>query len=239
MQKQIIIDSRMRKVEKEYLRSSGYKIIEIPTNNLVYPEISSHVDIFCSKIDDNIFLEPTVFNHFKNKSYNLKNLICGKKQVIGKYPLDIPYNICQIGKNIIHNFKYTDDKILEYIIKNNLNKIDIKQGYSNCSIAVISENSAIVSDRNIARILEKNNINVLLLDKSLDIKLLKNNNSYSKMNGFIGGCMARIGSKIIVFGDLEKIEEGNPIRDFIKKQKIELIEFKGYDLIDYGGIIIP
>ena len=35
--------------------------------------------------------------------------------------------------------------------------ININQGYSNCSIAVIDSNSAIVTDKNIAEILIKNN----------------------------------------------------------------------------------
>ena len=48
--KYLIIDERMRDIEKNTLRNLGYELIEIKKNNNVYPEISSHVDIFTCKI---------------------------------------------------------------------------------------------------------------------------------------------------------------------------------------------
>lgn len=62
---------------------------------------------------------------------------------------------------------------MEIIKDEKLNMININQGYSNCSIAVIDENSAIVTDKKIADILKKNNIDVLLIEDKIDIKLLK------------------------------------------------------------------
>ena len=50
----IIIDSRMRKVEKEYLSQYG-DLIELPDQSSVYEEISSHPDIFFCKINNQIF----------------------------------------------------------------------------------------------------------------------------------------------------------------------------------------
>ena len=45
-----IIDGRMRAFEKAFLRGLGYELIEVPKSTRVYPEISSHVDIFAGKI---------------------------------------------------------------------------------------------------------------------------------------------------------------------------------------------
>lgn len=42
----LIIDHRMRNDEKKMLKSIGYNLIELPENENVYYEISSHVDIF-------------------------------------------------------------------------------------------------------------------------------------------------------------------------------------------------
>lgn len=56
-----IIDCRMRECEKEFLQSLGYRLIEIPKSEEVYPEISSHVDIFACKINNTIFLEKSIF----------------------------------------------------------------------------------------------------------------------------------------------------------------------------------
>ena len=88
----------------------------------------------------------------------------------------------------------------------------------------------------IIRILQKHGIKTLYLDEKLDIKLL-NENEYSEKTGFIGGCISRIKNKIIVFGDLDKIDFQNKIRSFIHERNLEVIEFKGLDVIDYGGLI--
>ena len=116
--------------------------------------------------------------------------------------------------------------------------IDINQGYSNCSIAVIDDKSVVVTDKKIAEKLIENDIDVLLLEENLDIKLLKNDGKYSKMNGFIGGCMSRIENKIIIFGDISKKDKEKKIRNFIQSRNLELVSFKGLDVIDYGGVLV-
>ncbi len=154
-----------------------------------------------------------------------------------QYPDDAKYNVCQIGNKVIHNFKFTDTKILEYIEKENLQKIQISQGYANCSIAVINQNAAIVTDSKIAEILRNDGIEILCLDYLPDIKLLNAQNEFSQMKGFIGGAMARIEDKMIVFGDLKKIDKEGKIKDFIQKVHLEIVDFEGLDVIDYGGMV--
>lgn len=139
---------------------------------------------------------------------------------------------------MIHNFKYTEPKILEFIEKQNLQKIQIAQGYSNCSIAVISENAVIVTDKTIAETLKKYHIDVLYLDSLPDIKLLNEKHEYSQMQGFIGGAMARVEDKMMVFGDLRKIDKHNKIREFIQKYDLKIVDFEGLDVMDYGGIMV-
>lgn len=226
----IIIDNRMRDFEKFKLKSLDKNLYEINKCEKLYPEISSHVDIHCCKIGDQLI----VSNHI----LNIQNCIYGESNLSSTYPNDIAYNLCIIGKNAIHNFKYTDKKILELLDIKNYNKINIKQGYSKCSIAVIDSNSAIVTDSKIANILSKNNIDVLLLDKAIEKNIhLLNNNNYSTMTGFIGGCISRIDDYIFVSGDLSKIDVDNKIRTFISNKGLSLIDFPGEDIIDYGGII--
>ncbi len=154
-----------------------------------------------------------------------------------QYPDDVKYNVCQIGNKVIHNFKFTDTKILEYIEKENLQKIQISQGYANCSIAVINQNAAIVTDSKIAEILRNDEIEILCLDYLPDIKLLNAQNEFSQIKGFIGGAMARIEDKMIVFGDLKKIDKEGKIKDFIQNYHIEIVDFEGLDVIDYGGMV--
>ncbi len=233
MKKRVIIDNRIRKIEKEKLIELGYELIEINTSTKVYPEISSHVDIFACKVRDKIIIEPT---QYQNIMPYAKKSIKGQDEIQEKYPADIKYNVCTIGKKAIHNFQYTDAKLKQELINNNYELINTAQGYTNCSIAVIDDNSAIVSDKGLYKILKFNDIDTLLVENNLDIKLL-NGENYSSKKGFIGGCITRLGDSIIVFGDLNKIDIDGRIRDFITSKKIKIIEFKDFDIIDYGGLI--
>lgn len=233
MEKRVIIDNRMRKLEKEQLKKLGYELIEINTSTKLYPEISSHVDIFACKVRDKIIIELT---QYQNIIQYAKNSIKGQDEIQEKYPDDIKYNVCTIGKKAIHNFQYTDERLKQELINNNYELINTTQGYTNCSIAVIDDNSAIVSDKGLYKILKFHDIDTLLVENNLDIKLL-NGENYSSKKGFIGGCITRLGDSIIVFGDLNKIDIDGRIRDFITSKKIKIIEFKGLDIIDYGGLI--
>lgn len=228
--KKVIIDNRMRQIEKQKLQNMGFEIIEVQTNPNVYTEISSHVDISVCKIENEIIVEPT------QNMNNISNKIYGKERISAEYPHDIKYNVCIIGKKAIHNLKYTDEILKKELINKGFELINTTQGYTNCSIAVIDENSAIVTDKGLNKILQKHGIKTLYLDEKLDIKLL-NENEYSEKTGFIGGCISRIKNKIIVFGDLDKIDFQNKIRSFIHERNLEVIEFKGLDVIDYGGLI--
>lgn len=231
----LVIDERMRSIEKETLKCLGYELIEIKKSTNVYPEISSHVDIFACKVKDKIVVEKHIYDILKNKFK--RKIIKGDSTVQNVYPNDINYNVCIVGNRAIHNFKYTDSKIISELNKNNFELINVKQGYSNCSIAVIDENSIILSDKGLYNSLENTGIDMLFLDYIPNIKLLNENGEYSRKNGFIGGAISRIGDNIIVFGDLDKIDYDGKIKGFIKKRNLNIIDFKRLDVIDYGGVI--
>ena len=214
--KRIMVDERMRQIEKMKLEELGYEIIEIKKNDKVYPEISSHVDIYTCKIGEKIVVEPSQYVNMAKMS----NIIKGNEEIEAQYPYDIKYNVCTIGKKALHNFKYTDTVLKEELIKQGYELINTTQGYTNCSIAIINENSAIVTDKGLYKILKK-----------------YNSGKYSNRKGFIGGAISRIGDKIIVFGDLNKIDINGKIREFINKKGTQIIDFQGLDVIDYGGIV--
>ena len=234
--KYLIIDERMRDIEKQTLQRLGYELIEIKKSTKIYSEISSHVDIFACKVKNKIIAEKHVYDILKNK---LKKyiIIQGNSVIQNFYPKDINYNVCIVGNKAIHNFKYTDSKIVQELKKNNFELINVKQGYSNCSIAVIDENSIILNDKGLYNSLNDSGLNILFLDYMPDIKLLNENGNYSEMNGFIGGAIARIDDNIVVFGDLNKVDNKSYIRKFIEKKNLNIIDFSGLDVIDYGGII--
>lgn len=227
----IIIDSRMRWKEKEYLKQFG-NILKLSLQNSVYDEVSGHPDIFLAKIEDVMFQSPNlqIDNLFFDKLY------LGEENVGAVYPSDVKYNVCQIGKNIVHDFRYTDKAILRYISDKKLNKIQVNQGYANCSISVISDTACITSDRGIYKELVKQNLEVLFIEEK-NIRLLDREGNKTKMKGFIGGATAIIGNKFILFGDSDYLENKNVILEYLNKNGLELVDFKDLEIYDYGGII--
>lgn len=223
----IIIDSRMRKEEKQYLLNFG-ELIEIAPQDYVYDEISAHPDIFFCKIDDTIFRAP-------NLEINIG--ILGEEDIGKNYPEDIKYNVAQVGRHVIHNFEFTDKKILDFIDRNNLNKINVQQGYSNCSTVAVSDTACITSDIGIYKAVKMNNIDCLLLQGNT-IKLLDKNGLETKMNGFIGGASAVINNKFILFGDVDYLQDKNKLLEFLDKYELELVDFKNLPIYDYGGVVL-
>ena len=206
--KKLLIDSRVRKVEYEYL-SKYFDVIKIPLSNDVYEEISGHSDIFYCKLQNKIICAP-------NAPIIEKEFIVGKNLVERTYPYDVSYNACQIGDFIIGS-KYTDSMIST--------NITVKQGYTKCSICVTSKNSCITSDRGIDKILKGNGINSDFIEEN-NIKLL------------IGGASFVFDNKFVLFGDIENLESKEKIIEHLKKYELELVDFKGLEVNDYGGVII-
>ena len=70
---QLIIDERMRQIEKDMLKLLGYELIEIKKNENIYTEISSHVDIFTCKIGDKLIIEPSQYDYIKSQLIDENN----------------------------------------------------------------------------------------------------------------------------------------------------------------------
>lgn len=218
--KKIIIDSRIRKVEYEKLKEY-FNVMLLPLSDEVYEEISGHSDIFYAQINNKIVSAP-------NAKIIKPEFILGKENIGRKYPKDVLYNVCQIGKVVIGS-KYMDENITPDIL--------VKQGYVKCSIAITGENSCITTDKKIAEILNKNGIDTLYIAEH-SIKLLKKDKTISKMKGFIGGATLKFDNKFLIFGDVDKLENKEKVIKHIKKYNLELIDFKGLDIYDYGGGVI-
>ncbi len=216
----LIIDSRIRDIEYNYL-SEFFNVIKLPLSNDVYEEISGHSDIFYAKINNQVIAAP-------NAEIMEQQFILGKEKVGKEYPKDVLYNVCQIGNRIIGS-KYTDKSIKPDII--------VKQGYVKCSIAVTSNNSCITSDKGIAKVLESNNIDVFYIEEN-NINLLKKDGSASTMKGFIGGASFIFDNKFVLFGDSNNLSNKDKIIQHLDKYNLELVDFKGLDIYDYGGEIV-
>ena len=133
--KYAVVDFRMRAIEKDFLRNLGYTVIDNGFNINVYDEVSSHVDIYYAKVGNVVFAAP------EKRNLLPFNVVCCTTPVGGEYPLDVPYNVCVVGNNVLHNFKHTDTVLKMYLEGHGYNLINVEQGYTNCSTVVLDDNS--------------------------------------------------------------------------------------------------
>ena len=131
---------------------------------------------------------------------------------------------------LMHNLKYTDKKILASASSKTL--IDIKQGYTRCSCAIISNNAFITNDKGIYDALTAQKYDVLLLPYG-DIEL------EGFEYGFIGGTCGLIDNNTMAFfGNLNKYKYGTDVKKFLKKHNVEPVYLYDGRLIDRGSLLV-
>ena len=58
------------------------------------------------------------------------------------------------------------------------------------------------------------------------------------MKGFIGGATLVFDNKFILFGDSKYLNNKDKILEHLHNHNLELVDFKGLDIYDYGSGII-
>lgn len=148
------------------------------------------------------------------------------------YPFDIGYNAVRIGKYFVHNLQHTAFDLMQKIDELNLIKVNVKQGYTKCNIAVLDEKHAITSDRGIFDALKSYapDINLLLIEpKHVELPKFP--------YGFIGGASGKVGNFFVFHGNLCAHPNFNDICDFVKTAGLEIKYFPEFPLTDIGSVI--
>jgi len=228
-----IIDGRANEKIIDNLEKLNINIIKTIKCEDVLEPISYHPDIVMHPIDYNtIIVAPNVFDYYEEKLAKQGiSVIKGEKYLSCKYPDDIAYNVGRVHSYAMHNFKYTDEKLLFYLKKSGIELIDIKQGYSKCSMAVVDEKAIITSDYPIYKQLSK-----------LDIDVLHIRPGYIKLEGlnygFIGGTCGNLSKdSIAISGNFENHPDKENIFNFLKKHRKNLIILDDNQIVDLGTII--
>lgn len=227
----LLIDHRMKNIFLNYFIKNDIKCIKLNSITDVYEEVASHPDIFAININGKLICSSNI--DFKN---NNVNYIVGEYVEKG-YPNTSKFNVCVTSKYAICNTKNISKVVYNEILKNNLEIIHVNQGYTKCSLIALNDYNYITSDIGIKNVLENKGFNVLYMPDE-DIKLLNKDSSYSEKKGFIGGATCIIENKIILFGDVRKLEKGQAFQKFVTNLGYELIDFKDEDIIDYGSAVV-
>ncbi len=219
--KRVIINELAPNSLINYFESNDFRVEILKKQTSVYDAVSSHPDIFMF-YDGLLFIEKGLSDQFED------GVIC--EELGNKYPDNVKFNICKVGNNIICRYDSISQTIKDYINEKSYNIINVKQGYSKCSTAVIDDNSIITSDKGITKACMLNGIDVLLIEQG-HIKL------EGLDYGFIGGACVSFSDKVFFNGNIKEHPSYKNIEKFINERN-KKIEYMDYPLEDLGSFII-
>ena len=223
----VIVGSAYKNTIKS-LAKIGIRNINISYNTNLPGYLQYHSDM-------NIF-------HYKNNEFYISNKSAGEsyddflynlipESISAKYPSDCRLNAVRIGNKLICNNKSVSASIINRAQSDGLTIIEVRQGYTKCSICVTDNNSFITDDESIYKSAGKYFDDILFISKG-SVKLKGTN------YGFIGGCTGKTDKNKIAFnGRIESHSDHNKIIDFLQKHNLIPVELLDTELYDIGSIL--
>jgi hypothetical protein len=228
--KTVLVDYRIDEIERYNLEKLGYNVLVVSPSKALYESVSGHPDMLMHVIDKkNVIVHRDMDLNFINELNRLGiNVYTSSRALEGSYPYNIALNAVNLDNLFIHNLKYTDNELLQFV-RNKKSK-NVKQGYTKCSTAIVSKNAIITSDRCIAKCSKEESIDVLLLPPG---DILLPGLDY----GFIGGCCGLLAEGVLAFyGNLKYYSYEKEILSFLSKHNVEPVFLRDGKLIDRGSI---
>ncbi len=225
--KKVVVDYRISNESVMTLKSYGFDVVFTKKLKNLYDAVDGHTDLQIVRVGEDIITCPECFEYYSDKLD--KKIICGHSELKSKYPEDVFYNAAIFGKFAVHNFRFTDSVLRECIKKNFLFEMNVNQGYSKCSICIVSDRAIITEDESIIKKFSDTDIDVLKIEKGpVKLKGLD--------CGFLGGATGLYENKLFVNGELSYHTDGNKIKEFCKMHGVDIIELKNGKIHDIGSI---
>lgn len=228
-----IVSGELGEEECELIEKEGIRVIKTIKCDDILEPVSYHPDMVIHPVNHNtIVVAPNVFDYYYE---NLKNtpikVVKGETILSRNYPDDIAYNVARVWKYAIHRTKYMDKKLRNMLEKENVQFVDVKQGYSKCSTGIISEKAVVTSDKSIKEKLVKEGIDVCYVKQGyIDLPGFD--------YGFIGGSIFSLGMNDVFFsGQIEQYNDKESVLNFIKKYGKESRFLSSKKIIDIGSVI--
>lgn len=218
------------------LERLGIEPVPIPDNPNIDPRLSGHADLsvfsygrgellLASYLSDSSFADTL-------KEIGCKINFCREPQR-SLYPFDAALNVCYLGNHVILNKNTAAREIVNYFTsRDNIQLLETRQGYTGCSVCVVSENAIITSDRGIAHRLEASHgVDVLLIEPGhIDLPGFP--------YGFIGGSAFLISNTTMAFtGRLDRHPDRMRIEEFLYRRGISAVYLTELPIFDMGGAI--
>ncbi len=210
------------------LKKHNINICSLEGDSRLDKRVCTHTDMIMFHMGSNQII---LSKNQANFPFEDAKISVSEAKISENYPYDIALNAVIIGKKLICNKKYTDKTIIEYANKIHLNIIDVKQGYSKCSIAPICDNAIITDDGGIANSATDAGIDTLYIDKRFVI-------CAGFDYGFIGGASGMIDKNVLAFtGVFTDTDIKNKVETFSAKHGVRIEYLTNKPMFDVGSII--
>lgn len=213
--------------------SLRYNIIKTDVIEELLPFERRHADIQCLKINDTYFvLKEAVALREKLLALGL-NVITTESDIGQKYPSNVLLNAVYMNEMLFCKADAVDRSVTKYCEENRIKLINVNQGYTKCSTAVLDD-CFITADKGIFKAMTENGVEGLLIESG-DIDL--DGVDY----GFIGGCCLfdDIGYGHLGFtGNIFKHKSYEKIEKFLCSRRKSFGCFTDKKLYDIGGFVI-
>ncbi|MCR4925453.1 MAG: hypothetical protein K5917_04100 [Clostridiales bacterium] len=213
-------------------KNLGITLFFVKPDKSLQTPVRQHADMLCHYLGEGRVLlargQAELYNELSKAGFTAEFI---DETLSPEYPHDIPLNCLRIGNKMFMNVKFASKSIVEYCKSNKIEIVNVNQGYTRCSTAVVNENAVITQDRGMARAFEENGIRVLLINAE-NIVL----EGYD--NGFIGGACTLVDrNKLAFFGDIDTLDDGKRIKAFLEECGCSYISLIKGRLIDIGSAI--
>jgi len=207
----------------------GYNIINSENLDELLPFEKTHTDIQCLKIRNHYF----VLKNCQSLISTLKKLKLNVTETSSlatkNYPNNILLNCLYINNKLFCKKKAVDKTVLEFCKNESIEVINVNQGYTKCSTAVIDD-SFITSDKGIYEKLTECGVEGILI-KAGEIQL--DGVDY----GFIGGCCFCDDENAYFTGDVTKHSDYNKIKELCFSKNKNIVRLSKNKLYDIGGFV--
>ena len=215
------------------LREFGFDPLKMPPYGRLQRGVSSHPDMLVFFISDKFLCTREYYNEAKSVFRRIEAL--GYSPILCDeipseyYPHDVIFNALPLDTLIFGLESALSDTLRRIINASSKKIVNVKQGYTKCSVAKISENAIITADSGIAKSAASNGIDVLTISQGH--VLLDGYNT-----GFIGGACGAFDDTVYFCGELSYHPDAEKIEDFCKKHKKSCVSLSNEPLFDVGSL---
>lgn len=222
----ILVDKKIPEQALKSLEKRG-EVVLFETKGITYDAISGHPDIFFCQSPCGLIVAPNTPDKYLNilKSKKIK-FTFGNNNIECKYPFTSFYNALVTSQNIVHNRKYTDNKILE--LNKNKRFTNVNQSYSRCSCVYVN-GLYLTSDMGIYKAITAEGFSAYYIrPDSIVLSGFK--------HGFWGGCCGVYNNQLFVSGNLNYLFREDK-QKLCGNSNLDIVELYSGPLYDVGGIL--